>query len=78
MEASAVTVAKCHRLLRSNTAVDERVRRNPCRIKGAGGEESPERPVATPARVQALVAAMPARWRALVLLAVSCSLRWAS
>ena len=73
MEASAVTVAKCHRLLRSilNTAVHERIRRNPCRINGAGGEESPERPVATPAQVQALVAAMPAQWRALVLLAVS-------
>ena len=69
-----MTVAKCHRLLRSilNTAVHERIRRNPCRINGAGGEESPERPVATPAQVQA----MPARWRALVLLAVSCSLRW--
>jgi integrase len=74
-----VTVAKCYRLLRSilNTAVDdELIRRNPCRIKGAGGEASPERPVATPAQVHALVAAMPPRWRALVLLAVAGSLRW--
>ncbi len=74
-----VTVAKCYRLLRSilNTAVDdELIRRNPCRIKGAGGEASPERPVASPAQVQALVAAMPERWRALVLLAVAGSLRW--
>lgn len=76
----AVTVAKCYRLLRSilNTAVedDELIRRSPCRIKGAGRETSPERPVATPAQVQALAAAMPPRWRALVLLAVSSSLRW--
>ena len=74
-----VTVAKCYRLLRAvlNTAVDdELIRRNPCRIKGAGSETSPERPIATPAQVQALVAAMPERWQALVLLAVSSSLRW--
>jgi integrase len=75
-----VTVAKCYRLLRSilNTAVedDELIRRNPCRIKGAGRESSAERPVATPAQVQALAAAMPSRWRALVLLAVASSLRW--
>lgn len=75
-----VTVAKCYRLLRSvlNTAVedDELIRRNPCRIKGAGAEVTPERPVATPEQVQALAAAMPSRWRALVLLAASSSLRW--
>jgi hypothetical protein len=38
------TVAKCYRLLRAvvNTAVDdELVRRNPCRIKGAGSEPGP-------------------------------------
>jgi integrase len=52
------------------------IRRNPCRIKGAGSEAGAERPVSTPAQVQALVAAMPERWQALVLLAVSCSLRW--
>jgi hypothetical protein len=36
---SAVTVAKAYRLLKAifNTAVDdELIRRNPCRIKGAG------------------------------------------
>lgn len=74
-----VTVSKCYRFLRAvlNTAVDdELIRRNPCRIKGAGSEASPERPVAEPAQVQALVAAMSKRWQALVLLAVSCSLRW--
>jgi integrase len=78
--AGPVTVAKCYRLLRSvlNTAVedDELIRRNPCRIKGAGAEASPERPVATPGQVLDLVDAMPERWRALVLLAAATSLRW--
>jgi integrase len=75
----ATTVAKCYRFLRSvlNTAVDDEVvRRNPCRIKGAGAEKSSERPVATPDQVLALAAAMPERWRALVLLAATTSLRW--
>lgn len=75
----ATTVAKSYRLLRSvlSTAVDdELIRRNPCRIKGAGAESSAERPVATPDQVLALAAAMPRRWRALVLLAASTSLRW--
>ena len=72
-------MAKSYRLLRSvlNTAVDdERIRRNPCRIKGAGTESSRERPVATAAEIEALVTAMPERWKALVLLAVTSSLRW--
>lgn len=75
----APTVAQAYRLLRAvmNTAVDdELIRRNPCRIKGAGDEASPERPVATPEQVLALVEAMPKRWRGLVLLAVAASLRW--
>jgi hypothetical protein len=75
----APTAAQAYRLLRAvmNTAVDdELVRRNPCRIKGAGDEASPERPVATPEQVLALTDAMPKRWRALVLLAVAASLRW--
>jgi hypothetical protein len=53
-----------------NTAVDdELIRRNPCRIEGAGTESTRERPVATPDQVEALVTAMPERWKALVLLA---------
>lgn len=39
-----VTVAKAYRLLKAimNTAADDRlIRRNPCRIKGAGPEFSP-------------------------------------
>ena len=44
---SPVTAAKAYRLLKAilNTAVDDGlIRRNPCRIKGAGQEKSPERP----------------------------------
>jgi hypothetical protein len=49
-QVSAVTLAKAYRLLKAifNTAVDDGlIRRNPCRIKGAGQEKSPERPVLT-------------------------------
>lgn len=62
----ASTVAKAYRLLRAvlNTATDDEVIvRNPCRIKGAGVEATPERPVITLAQVLALAAAMPARYR---------------
>ena len=54
---SEVTAAKAYRLLRAilSTAVDDGlIRRNPCRIKGAGIEHSPERPVLTISHVYAL------------------------
>ena len=75
----ASTVAKAYRLLRAilNTAADDEVIvRNPCRIKGAGVELTPERPVVGLAEVLALAAAMPPRYRVLVLLAVFGSMRW--
>lgn len=75
----AVTVAKAYRLLQAilNTAVeDELVRRNPCRIKGAGVERSAERPVATIEEVYAIADEIETRYRALVLLATFASLRW--
>jgi integrase len=78
-DVSAVTVAKAYRLLKAilTTAADDGViRRNPCRIKGAGKEESPERPVLTVRQVFALADAIDARYRALVLLATFASLRW--
>jgi integrase len=77
---SEVTTAKAYRLLRAifNTAVDDGlIRRNPCRIKGAGTEHSPERPVLTVAQVYALADAVGPRYRALILLATFASLRWA-
>jgi integrase len=75
-----VTVAKAYRLLKAimTTAVDDQlIRRNPCRIKGAGAEKSPERPVLTLSQVFTLADAFAdRRYRLLVLLAVFCSLRW--
>lgn len=75
----AITVAKAYRVLKAilNTAVDDGlIRRNPCRIKGAGQEKSPERPVLTLRQVFDLADAIAPRYRALILLAVFCSLRW--
>jgi integrase len=61
-----------------NTAVEDGlIRRNPCRIKGAGSEDSPERPVLTVAQVYALADAIGPRYRGLILLATFASLRWA-
>jgi hypothetical protein len=74
-----VTVAKAYRLLRTimQTAVeDDLVRVNPCQIKGAGVERSPERPVLSIEEVYAVVEGLPERLRLLVLLATFCSLRW--
>ncbi|WP_405152199.1 site-specific integrase [Sphaerisporangium sp. NBC_01403] len=76
---SAVTVAKAYRLLKAvlTTAVDDQlIRRNPCRIKGAGQEKSAERPVLTVAQVYKLADTIEPRYRALVLLATFGSLRW--
>ena len=75
----AVTVAKSYRLLRAvlTTAVDdELMRRNPCRVKGAGREKSAERTVVGIEDVYALADAIAPRWRALVLLAAFGGLRW--
>jgi integrase len=76
---SAVTVAKAYRPLKAifdTAADDELIRRNPCRIKGAEQENSPERPVLTVPQVYALADAADERYRALVLLAAFTSLRW--
>lgn len=77
--ASPTSVAKAYRLLESvmNTAVDDGIiRRNPCRIRGAAQDRSPERPVLSLRQVLALAEAIDPRYRALVLLAVFGSLRW--
>jgi integrase len=73
------TVAKAYRFLRAvlNTAVDDEViRQNPCRIKGAGQETAPERPVITLAEVFAIAAHIQRRYRALILLAAFGQLRF--
>ncbi|WP_245649395.1 tyrosine-type recombinase/integrase [Nocardia shimofusensis] len=78
--ASEIATAKAYRLIRAamNTAVDEDklIPRNPCRVRGADKESSPERPVLTIAQVFGLAAAMPERYRVLILLTAFCSLRW--
>jgi integrase len=60
-----------------STAVDDGILGwNPCRVRGAGQDRSPERPVLSVGEVVALVEAVPERYRALVLLAAFGSLRW--
>lgn len=74
-----VTVAKAYRLLHTilNTAVDDGlIRRNPCGIKGAGQEDSPERPVIPAATLIELLDQVPPRYQALLLLATFASLRF--
>lgn len=73
-----VTVAKAYRLLRTicETALsDELIARNPCNLRGASVEHSPERPVLNVAEVEALAGAIEDRYSALVLLAAWCGLR---
>ncbi|MEU1668733.1 tyrosine-type recombinase/integrase [Streptomyces sparsogenes] len=68
----ATTVAKSYRLLKAilETAVeDELIRRNPCRIRGAGKESARERPIATVEQVDALADAIGPRWRLMVYIA---------
>lgn len=74
-----VTVAKAYRLLHAilATAADDKViSRNPCRIKGAGEEHSPERPVVPLPDLIRLLDCIPARYRAMLLLATFASLRF--
>jgi integrase len=73
------TTAKAYRLLRAilNTALDDnRIKRNPCRIKGADQEKAPERPVATVQQVFKLAELVPPRFRVLILAAAFTGLRW--
>ena len=72
--------AHCYALLRTimRTAVDEdEVGVSPCRVRGAGNAKRVKtiRP-ATLAELEALTAAMPERWRPMVLLASWCGLRF--
>jgi integrase len=74
-----VTVAKAYRLLHAilSTAADDKlISRNPCNIKGAGEEHSPERPVLTLPVFLRLLDRVQPRHRALLLLATFASLRF--
>src|SRR3954453_7713201 len=76
---SPTMTTTAYRLLRAilMTAVDDgTIARNPCRIRGAGSEPTPERPVLSVAQVFDLADQMPPRYRLLVLVATFGSLRW--
>jgi integrase len=77
---SVTMAAKAYRLLRAvlMTAVneDEILAKNPCRVPGADQEKPAERPVLTVVQVLELADRMPARYRALVLVATFGCLRW--
>jgi integrase len=69
---------KAYRLLRTilNVAVDdEKIRVNPCRIRGAGKEKADERPIVGPEEVLRIADAIEPQYRALVILGAWCSLR---
>ncbi|MQA26093.1 MAG: tyrosine-type recombinase/integrase [Micromonosporaceae bacterium] len=74
------TVAKTYRILHAifTTAVDddELIRRNPCRIRGAGQDKAEERPTATLDQVFAIAEKIQRRYRLLVLLATFAQLRF--
>jgi integrase len=73
------TVAKTYRILHAvfATAVDdELIRRNPCRIKGAGNDKAEERETASLDQVFAIAEHIQPRYRLLVLLAAFGQLRF--
>ncbi|MBT3165692.1 site-specific integrase [Streptomyces sp. Vc74B-19] len=73
------TVAKAYALLRTimGTAVeDDLIRRNPCQIRNGGNVVTPERPTASIPEVFAIAEKIQPRYKALVLLAGFCGLRW--
>jgi integrase len=77
---SQTMAAKSYRLLRSvlMTAVNEDriIPRNPCQVRGADKEQPQERGVLSAAEVVALADAVPARYRAMILLTTFASLRF--
>jgi integrase len=73
------SVAKAYRVLRAmlNTALDDgMIKRNPCRIPGAGDDKSEERPVLTFDEVLRVVEALPPRFHMMAYLATFTSLRF--
>ena len=73
------TVAKAYRLLSrvmSVAAADGLIGRSPCTIAGAGTERTPEMKFASAEQIHALAAAVPDRFRALILVAGFGGLRW--
>ena len=76
--AGRTVTAQAYRLLRTMLAqaeADGLIRANPCRVKGAASVQHPERLPLTPEQVAGLAAAVPARFRAAVLVAAWSGLR---
>jgi integrase len=77
---SQTMAAKSYRLLRAvlmtATNEDRIIPRNPCQVRGADKEPPRERRVLSTAEVVALADAVPARYRALILLTTFASLRF--
>lgn len=75
---SPLQAAKCYRLLMAflNTAAeDDLIGKNRCRVRGAAGEISDERPLIPVSDALALVQAIDPPYGALLLLAATCGLR---
>ena len=76
--AGRTVTAQAYRLLRTMLAQaedDGLIRANPCKVKGAATVNHPERLPLTPEQVAGLAAAVPARFRAAVLVAAWSGLR---
>jgi integrase len=77
-ESHPSTASKAYRLLSAilRTAIDDGlILKTPCKVKGAGTEHAPERPMATIAELEELTAAMPDRLQLIIQLAAWCQLR---
>jgi integrase len=76
---SPTTAAKAYRLLRRIMAAAveaDYIAKNPCTLKRAGVERSPEMRFATPEQVTRLVRQLPDRCRAMILVVAYGGLRW--
>lgn len=72
------TRAKAYRFLRAvmtSAVTEDKIVKNPCRLVGAGDDNSPERPLLTIEQVYEIADAIAPRYRALVLLAAFSGLR---
>lgn len=72
------SISQSYRFIRAVLSVavqDGAIDRNPCQIPGAGSPRAPERSIATPAQVAALIEACTPRYRASIILAAWCGLR---
>lgn len=72
------TIAKAYRLLKSIMEVavdDEIIARNPCRLRGASTDHTPEQRVATPEEIKRLYDAMTPEYKAMVVVAAYGGLR---